>query len=340
MLALEILTLVSLIANLALAALFIVSRRRGRRQAVELTQERSDLRDSEDRMAMVLQSADLVFWVWEPGSDRLHLVDHGLGLITGSPTSSDLPLAEWIERIHPDDREARASALAHYFQGECRRYECAYRFRLADGHWIWLLDRGKAMSPAASELTRSLCGTLVDIQRYKEMEEELRHMALHDELTGLPNRRVFMDRLLEESERVRRHPGYGVAVAMLDVDHFKQINDQFGHDTGDRVLAALANTLRGELRANDLAARLGGEEFAVILDDVTLDDAHLWAERLRLAVAGLAIAASAEGTVKITVSIGIARLDPASPVGEESLQRADRLLYAAKHQGRNCVVCE
>jgi diguanylate cyclase (GGDEF)-like protein len=166
---------------------------------------------------------------------------------------------------------------------------------------------------------------------------ELREMARTDGLTGLHNRRYFFEVAERELERVRR-AGSALAVLLLDLDRFKEINDTFGHQTGDRVLLAVADVLRSQLRAADVPARFGGEELVVLLPDTGLTRAAQAAERLRQAVARTALE-SPRGAVAVTLSAGVAALEGAEL--NESIDtligRADEALYAAKGAGRNQV---
>ena len=162
--------------------------------------------------------------------------------------------------------------------------------------------------------------------------------ASHDPLTGLANRRAVLERLAAEQGRVARGNG-AAALLMLDLDHFKHVNDRYGHPVGDRVLEAVAGAIGAELRGCDLGARYGGEEFLVLLADSTLDDGMRVAERLRRRVGSLAVQA-AEATLSVTVSIGVARLQAGEPV-EHWIARADEALYQAKAAGRDrCKAAE
>ncbi|ESX05467.1 GGDEF domain-containing protein [Mesorhizobium sp. M0761] len=164
--------------------------------------------------------------------------------------------------------------------------------------------------------------------------ETLQHAALTDGLTGMQNRRYFDDALKEYLEEFRRIEK-PVGLMILDLDHFKQVNDTHGHDVGDEVLRAVANCLKGMTRYHDVVARLGGEEFAVVTPNMDAELLGKFAERIRKAIANMSVL-SGNVRLKITTSVGLAVWDR-KETAEEFYRRADRQLYEAKRQGRNRV---
>ncbi|MGB4057299.1 MAG: PleD family two-component system response regulator [Alphaproteobacteria bacterium] len=183
--------------------------------------------------------------------------------------------------------------------------------------------------------------------RRKRFQERLRStyevslsMALTDSLTGLYNRRyleVHLEKLLQKNHELKK----SLAVLIVDIDHFKKVNDTYGHNVGDEVLKIFAQRLLGNLRSFDLVARLGGEEFVVILPDVSEQRAWMVAERLRASIADVPFTVSApEGQITVTTSIGAALIDHGPHTKQEVLERADKYLYEAKSGGRNCCVFE
>ncbi|MDX5444881.1 MAG: PAS domain-containing protein [Zoogloeaceae bacterium] len=173
-----------------------------------------------------------------------------------------------------------------------------------------------------------------DITERKQRESALETLAATDPLTGLPNRRSFMERLDRAWLEARQRPAGDGAVLMLDIDHFKSVNDTWGHAVGDEVLQHVANVIRQSLRRHDVPGRLGGEEFAALLPDATLENARLLAERVRERLEREPARTSA-GEVGVTISIGVAHFDGSSV--RQVLERADEALYEAKSGGRNRV---
>lgn len=178
--------------------------------------------------------------------------------------------------------------------------------------------------------------TVFDLSERKRLEAQLEQLARTDALTGLSNRRDFEDRALHELQRARRldRP---LTLLMLDVDHFKQVNDRHGHAAGDQVLQAVAKVCRTQLRDFDLLARLGGEEFAVLLPEAGLVDGLDVAERLRQAIEAAPLGEAAGQEIRCTVSIGLAVRSDSDESVAPLLVRADQALYAAKRAGRNRV---
>ncbi|MGY0198326.1 sensor domain-containing diguanylate cyclase [Leptothrix sp. BB-3] len=178
--------------------------------------------------------------------------------------------------------------------------------------------------------------TVFDLSERKRLEAQLEQLARTDALTGLSNRRDFEDRALHELQRARRL-GRPLTVLMLDVDHFKGINDRHGHAVGDRVLKGVADVCRAQLRDIDLLARLGGEEFVILLPETAPADGHDVAERLRQSIEAAALAEASGDVIRCTVSIGIAWPDAPDDSMATMLARADEALYVAKREGRNRV---
>ena len=174
-----------------------------------------------------------------------------------------------------------------------------------------------------------------DITERKNYQATLERLATTDNLTGLMNRRAFLDATEREIRRAHRY-GQPLALIMLDVDHFKRINDSFGHPAGDEVLRRVTAACRGMLRDEDLMGRLGGEEFAITLVQPPLPKAAAVAERLRKAVSELVIE-HAGRQMTVTISLGIAEINESINSLDHLISNADACLYTAKREGRNRV---
>ena len=197
---------------------------------------------------------------------------------------------------------------------------------------------------ANGEVLRSRCKVLADggrmvtygnVSDLVHTADEMAELAMKDTLTGIYNRRHFVAQLESEWKRFRRYE-YPLSILLLDIDHFKSINDRYGHDVGDQVIIAVAQLCETKTRDSDMAARIGGEEFAILLPETDLDEARAAAERLRTAVAEAPLATSA-GPLMVTVSVGAALAQPNAAGPGALIKQADEALYAAKRGGRNCV---
>ncbi len=240
---------------------------------------------------------------------------------------------EWFKRIHPDDRKQVQADLATHLRGAAPRFECEYRMQHANGAYLWVLSRGLAMRDGNGSAQR-LAGSQSDITARKLAEERLAHDAVHDPLTGLPNRILFLDRLQNRLDRTKRNPDDLFAVMFIDLDRFKVVNDSLGHAFGDQLLITTGWRLQQCLRPQDTVSRLSGDEFAVLLDVVyNNNDTRRVAERIR----GQLITTTLLGVVERspTASIGIVMFNKNYTAAEDLLRDADLAMYYAKRSGGN-----
>ena len=199
------------------------------------------------------------------------------------------------------------------------------------GRRLWASLSGQRLRIAGED---TLLAAIVDVTARRQAREDLLQQATHDPLTGVFNRRQLEDVLRKEVVRAERH-ARPLSVAMMDADHFKAINDTYGHQTGDEVLRAISDRCRKSLRSHDVFGRYGGEEFVIVFPETNLEEAGAVAERLRVAVAENPIQVG-DNALGVTVSIGLAAYAPGQDV-DKLFQRADSALYTAKQDGRNLV---
>ncbi len=309
----------------------------GHSRAVALANEMTaELRESEARWKYALEGAGDGVWDWDIERDQISLSPHMQSMLDLHLDDHGLTLEGFFQRIHPDDLPQTKSSLENCLAGQTLSYANEFRIQRNNGDWKWVLSRGKVINRTPDGTALRMIGTLSDIAARKRMEEELRQLSITDTLTGLPNRRYFLAKLDGEISRMHRLKGQRLAVLMLDLDHFKWINDQFGHATGDAVLQHFAMMIRNETRQIDSAGRVGGEEFALLLPGANGDAALAFAERLRLKTTQIPFIHEGK-VIPVTVSIGVAVTD--SPETANSLlARADKALYQAKENGRNQAV--
>jgi diguanylate cyclase (GGDEF)-like protein/PAS domain S-box-containing protein len=229
-------------------------------------------------------------------------------------------------------REQLIEAMDAAKQGKTSRYDVVVKM----GNDLVPIDF--LIAPVRDDSGRiiGLLPTAVDITERKNLELELQRQAQFDFLTGLSNRRSFMDRSELELSRTKRYDN-ALSVLMLDIDHFKQINDTYGHQAGDMVLKSLALTFQEVLRNVDIIGRLGGEEFAAVLPETGIEIATEVAERLRQVISAGEVVLTDSVKVQFTVSIGIAAFIDKNSNLDMLLNEADKALYRAKQSGRNRV---
>jgi diguanylate cyclase (GGDEF)-like protein len=297
----------------------------------ELERELSETRERSDAFTRIVESIDHHVYINEilPGGGRKTLFS-GPGrerLLGGVPEDGDWGRA-WIEAVHPDDRALYAEHTARYLRGEMSEVRC--RMIGLDGVTRWIVGGGMPRRLGERLIVE---GIVRDATAEVTAEERLREAARTDALTGLFNRRHFSEVLEAELERSRREsltPG----LALVDVDHFKTVNDTYGHQIGDAVLSEVAARLLGAVRAYDCVARWGGEEFIVLAPALDHERA-LWrvCQALRESVGAMPVTVG-QRRLDITVSVGGVLADPMSS-HELIVDQADRALYSAKRQGRD-----
>lgn len=246
---------------------------------------------------------------------------------------------EWIGRsvrkLHLSEENYREFGELHYSALRNKEVlEVEYRLRRKDGSPSWIAISGKALDPQTpADLTKGVVWIIQDINKRKAAEAELQRLAATDPLTGVLNRRAFTE-MGERELMIQRRYNRPVSLLMLDIDHFKSINDRFGHDAGDRALRFFTEVCRKALRSSDILGRLGGEEFAVVLLGSGREEALSAAERIR---ANLEENSGSDAdTPPMTVSIGLV-VSRSEDNLKGALKRADKRLYLAKQRGRNQV---
>ncbi len=247
----------------------------------------------------------------------------------------------FFEVTHEDDLAAAREACADLQAGrtDLMRLEC--RFLRPDGQSVWVRVSTSRVEAAAGRPAH-LVMHLEDIDGHKALQAELTHRALHDPLTGLPNRTLLLDRIAHALERTRRHPT-PTCLFFLDLDGFKAVNDTYGHAAGDELLCQLGARLQQVLRSGDTAARLGGDEFAVLCEDTDPDQAALVGARLREVTSASFLVAGAR--VVLTAAVGLSSVDGAGPLVDGAagaglagatalLHQADLAMYEVKRLSR------
>lgn len=294
------------------------------------------LRQSEERLESILNSLEDIVWSVDARTRQVLYLNPAAERIYGRPVGEFLQRPDlWMEIIHPDDRDHVLEAAALLRQVGSNDVE--YRVVRPDGDIRWLRDRGHVVYGSDGEPLR-VDGISSDITTRKRMEEQLRHDALHDALTGLPNRALFMDRLRQSAAKDSRYPDHLFAVLFLDLDRFKMVNDSMGHLVGDQLLVAIARRLQKRLRPSDTLARLGGDEFTILLEDLKSPaEAQHVAGRIHRALRVPFNVCGHEIYINASIGIALSRDEAGDRYHqpEHFLRNADAAMYHAKGLGKN-----
>jgi diguanylate cyclase (GGDEF)-like protein/PAS domain S-box-containing protein len=289
------------------------------------------LRESEERYALAARGANDGLWDWDVQANVVYFSPRWKSMLGYQESEIGNKPNEWFDRIHDADRDRVNEEVAAHQKGLVPQFESEHRVLHKDGTFRWMLCRGLAVHNGSGKTLR-MVGWQTDITEGK----------VSDPLTGLPNRLLFADRLGRLLKHAKRHKDYWFAVLFLDLDGFKMINDSLGHLVGDQLLVGVASRLEKCLRATDtvarlgegfIVARMGGDEFTVLLDDLKdPGDAKLAAERLMKSVTAPFMLGGRE--VFTSMSIGIALSNPGYEQAEDILRDADTAMYRAKSRGK------
>ncbi|MFO1265097.1 MAG: EAL domain-containing protein [Rhodoferax sp.] len=298
------------------------------RKAVETA-----IRESEERWKLALESTGDGVWDWyiQTGTE---FFSPGLLRMCGYDSGDlDNLSEEFDSRTHPDDMEILQKARNDHFEGRTPSYQSERRILCKDGSWKWVLSRGMVISRDAFGKPLRMIGTFTDISERKAAEALIWRQAFYDGLTGLPNRRMLRDRLEREMKHCDRDQ-LQLAVLFIDLDHFKEVNDTLGHDQGDQLLIEAARRLQSCVRQSDTVARMGGDEFTVVLTE--LPDCNNLEGVLQKILTTLSQVFQLDNEqVFVSASIGVTVYPVDAAQTEDLLKNADQALYVAKGAGRN-----
>ena len=302
-------------------------------------QKEEEVKQLKERMEIALSGYKAGVWEWNLATNEVYISPEWkrmLGISLDTPDSLDL----WRSRVHPDDIDDVFAYIQDAIAKKEKILEHVHRLRHGNGEWIWVLARASAIY---DEDNVRLVGIHTDITSQKTIENELlqqkqqlHHLAHHDTLTGLPNRLLFHERL-ELSLHAAKNDESKIAVFFIDLDYFKEINDSYGHDTGDIVLQIVTKRFLDKMHTDDTLARLGGDEFAVIMRNIKKkEDASVLAQRFldvfedAIMINGVAF--------RLSCSIGISVFNDDANDTKSLLKYADVAMYRAKEQGKNCYI--
>jgi diguanylate cyclase (GGDEF)-like protein/PAS domain S-box-containing protein len=299
------------------------------RDISERIRAEADLMESEERFRSAFDAAPTGMALVAPDGQFIQ-VNHALCEMLGH-TEEHLLLRRSFDLVHPEERSTSAELLSRMEEGSVTLHRAETRLMRSDGRIMWAIHTSSAVRGADGRFLYST-DQVMDVTEQRETAERLAHQALHDPLTGLPNRVLFLDRLGHALERTER-TGLQVAVLFLDLDRFKVVNDSLGHGAGDQLLVEVAHRLRTVVRPLDTVARFGGDEFTILLEDVPDEgQATQIAERIGVSISEPFDLSDSE--VFVNTSIGIALGSGAAHPPEGLVRDADAAMYRAKEKGR------
>jgi diguanylate cyclase (GGDEF)-like protein/PAS domain S-box-containing protein len=290
------------------------------------------LTQSEERYALAAAGSNDGLWDWDLAQDEIYFSPRWKTMLGLDAEAEYSRPNQWFELIHPDDLEPFKAALDAHVAGDTSQFEHEHRVRHTDETYRWVLCRGVVVRKADGQASR-IAGSQTDITDRTAVQDQLRHRSLHDTLTELPNRALFQELLTKMLDRSKRHPDRPFAVLFLDIDRFKVVNDSLGHIVGDKLIVSAAKRLQSTLREGDVIARMGGDEFTLLVRDLSSDSqATLVAQRLNDALTQPFAIDGHE--VFVTASIGISLSVTGYTRPEDMMRDADTAMYRAKALGK------
>jgi diguanylate cyclase (GGDEF)-like protein/PAS domain S-box-containing protein len=303
-------------------------------QGIDITEKKratEAIAISNERWKLAIEGARDGVWDWNIQTNDISYSKRWKEILGYAEDEIADRFDEWEKRLHPDDRQTALAELQAGINGQ--PYYSEHRLRCKDGSWKWVLARAEVVGRDEAGKPTRMTGTVSDISQKKESEEQIWYHASFDSLTGLPNRRLFRDRLEQEIRKAQRS-GTEVALLFIDLDRFKDVNDFLGHDVGDQLLKQAGERLHACVRNSDTVTRPGGDEFTVILTELH-SHAHLESIAQKLIAALARPFRLKDGVAHISASIGVTLYPADARDPEELIRNADQAMYAAKAAGRN-----
>jgi diguanylate cyclase (GGDEF)-like protein/PAS domain S-box-containing protein len=288
---------------------------------------------SEDRWKFALEGAGDGVWDWDMVTDKVFRSARWKEIYGYTDNEIEETATAGRMLVHPDDRTHHIEDTQDYLHGKKNLYVSEFRLLCKDGTWKWTLSRGIVISRDKDGKPLRMIGTHTDISERKNSENQLLQLAHYDHVTSLPNRVLFLDRFQQVLKNANRH-NQPVTLMYLDLDRFKEVNDTLGHDMGDVLLKEVATRLMKCVRADDIVARMGGDEFTVILNNV---NHQINTERITQSILDKLTEPFnlGEEVVYISASIGISVYPVNGTEVDALIKNADQAMYFAKQNGRN-----
>lgn len=291
------------------------------------------LKTSEQRWQLAVECSGDGLWDWNPLTHTVYFSPQWLNMLGLGDKDGYATIALWESRLHPDDRTMVWDTITRLLEGETPQFSSEHRLLAADGQYRWVLARGRVLQRDAHGRAERVIGTLSDISERKATQAQIEFLATRDAVTGLPNRILLSDRLQQAIVEAQRDLTQ-IAVLFLDLDHFKYINDSLGRHVGDALLRQVGARLEARMRKGDTVARVGGDEFIVMLKNIrsVSDVSALAGEVLRAVSESYEVE---EHQLNTSCSIGVSIFPDDAKDAHALLRNADTAMYHAKEKNRN-----
>jgi diguanylate cyclase (GGDEF)-like protein/PAS domain S-box-containing protein len=309
------------------------------RDVTEARKTEESLRISEERFRTIARATTDVVWDWDLEDDTLWTSDSIEPVFGYAAVDFSGPIRAWAEHIHEEERERVVNHIRSAIEGGDDQWMDEYRFLRKDGSVAFVLDRGYIIRDAGGR-ARRMIGAMVDLTERRQAERRIEYLAYYDALSQLPNRQLLMDRLQQALDNCAQHRCTN-ALFFIDLDNFKSLNDTLGHAVGDQLLKQVAQRLRGCVNHHDTVSRFGGDEYVVLLSNMSADVEQACAQARAVGERMLTTLRQPYQLDQYchhsTASIGIVLFSDAGNDIGELLKRADMAMYEAKGSGRNTL---
>lgn len=305
-------------------------------------QKTKELRESEERFKLAINGADLGIWDWYIKTGDVYFNERWARMLGYELDEIEPNVKSWELLLNPDDQKVVMDELTKHLEGKIPIYKSEHRLKTKDGKWKWVLDTGKVFERDENGEPIRATGVHLDIDVTKNYQEKLEDLSNTDYLTGLFNRKHFFERFNEDLEKFNRGMVKIISAAIIDIDHFKKINDTYGHQAGDYILKHFSDLLKENRRKYDHIGRYGGEEFVILFLDCDKNTAQSICEKVKDRLAERkTIFENIE--INYTFSAGISDTNECSIKGCDPLgilKISDDRLYKAKETGRNKIIVD
>lgn len=297
----------------------------------DLTEQKiqeEELRETKNRLEMAIEGANLGLWDWDNETGKLEINNKWLEMIGYEEEKAVQTYEDWKNKIHEEDEARVLKKLEQHINGEDDYYESEYRLKTKAGDWKWIKAIGKVMETDEHGNPLRIVGIHQDIEDRKKAQEKIKYLSFHDKLTGLYNRRYFEN----EAERLNSSRRLPISIVIGDLDGLKYINDNYGHQQGDEYIKKAADIFKSVTREEDIVARVGGDEFAVLLPETNAEAAEKFCERFYAELEEYN--SKQQLVVSLELSLGYATKEKSEQNLNNIYDQADQAMYENKENGR------